>query len=98
MDDMAVIVRGKDSPLSCAALYSTVHGAGRIMSRRQAKKSINFRAVQDLLRAHGTVLRGAAAGEGARRLPQTRRRPRAARRHHGCRAHPDPAHRRHGRS
>ena len=40
-------------------MYSTVHGAGRVMSRRQAKKAVNFRAVQDRLRAHGTVLRGA---------------------------------------
>lgn len=63
MDDIAVIVRGKDSPQSRAALYSTVHGAGRVMSRRQAKKTVNFRAVQDRLRAHGTVLRGAGADE-----------------------------------
>jgi tRNA-splicing ligase RtcB (3'-phosphate/5'-hydroxy nucleic acid ligase) len=63
MDDMAVIVRGQDSPQSRAALYSTVHGAGRVMSRRQAKKSVDFRAVQDRLRARGTVLRGAAADE-----------------------------------
>ena len=33
------------------------------MSRRQAKKAINFRAVQDRLRARGTVLRGAGADE-----------------------------------
>jgi tRNA-splicing ligase RtcB len=63
MDDVAVIVRGVDSPAARAALYSTVHGAGRVMSRRQAKKTVNFRAVQDRLRARGTVLRGAGADE-----------------------------------
>jgi len=63
MDDIAVIVRGRESPQSRAALYSTVHGAGRVMSRRQAKKVVNFRAVQDRLRARGTVLRGGGADE-----------------------------------
>jgi tRNA-splicing ligase RtcB (3'-phosphate/5'-hydroxy nucleic acid ligase) len=63
MDDMAVIVHGVESPKSAEALYSTVHGAGRVMSRRQAKKAVNFRAVQDRLRAHGTVLRGAGPDE-----------------------------------
>jgi tRNA-splicing ligase RtcB len=33
------------------------------MSRRQAKKEVDFRAVQDRLRARGTVLRGAGADE-----------------------------------
>jgi len=63
MDDIAVIVCGKDSPVSRSALYSTVHGAGRVMSRRQAKKSIDFRAVQHRVRMRGTVLRGAGADE-----------------------------------
>ena len=63
MDDIAVIVHGVDSPRSRAALYSTVHGAGRVMSRRQAKKAVNFRAVQDRLRARGTVLSGGGADE-----------------------------------
>jgi tRNA-splicing ligase RtcB (3'-phosphate/5'-hydroxy nucleic acid ligase) len=63
MDDVAVIVHGVESPQSASALYSTVHGAGRVMSRRQAKKTVNFRSVQDRLRARGTVLRGAGADE-----------------------------------
>lgn len=37
MGDDAVIVRGMDTPESEAALYSTVHGAGRIMSRTAAR-------------------------------------------------------------
>lgn len=36
MADIAVIVRGKDGPAAEASLYSTVHGAGRVMSRTQA--------------------------------------------------------------
>jgi len=63
MDDIAVIVHGIESPQSAAALYSTVHGAGRVMSRRQAKKSVDFRSVQDRIRARGTILRGAGADE-----------------------------------
>ncbi len=37
MGDNAVIVQGVDSEKSKAALFSTVHGAGRIMSRTAAK-------------------------------------------------------------
>lgn len=37
MGDDAVILRGLDTPESAAALYSTVHGAGRIMSRTEAR-------------------------------------------------------------
>lgn len=36
MGDNSVILQGVDSPESASALYSTVHGAGRAMSRRQA--------------------------------------------------------------
>lgn len=37
MGDDAVILRGVDNAESAAALYSTVHGAGRIMSRTEAR-------------------------------------------------------------
>lgn len=36
MGDISVILRGVESEKSVAALYSTVHGAGRVMSRTQA--------------------------------------------------------------
>lgn len=36
MGDIAVIVEGVESETSARALYSTVHGAGRVMSRREA--------------------------------------------------------------
>jgi tRNA-splicing ligase RtcB len=37
MGDDAVILRGVDTEKSKASLYSTVHGAGRVMSRMQAR-------------------------------------------------------------
>ena len=37
MGDDAVILRGIESEASAAALYSTVHGAGRVMSRTEAR-------------------------------------------------------------
>lgn len=36
MGDISVVLRGVDSDASKGALYSTVHGAGRVMSRTQA--------------------------------------------------------------
>ena len=36
MEDKSVIIKGKDSKESKDGLYSTVHGAGRVMSRTQA--------------------------------------------------------------
>jgi tRNA-splicing ligase RtcB len=37
MGDDAVIIEGVDSPISRESLFSTIHGAGRIMSRAAAK-------------------------------------------------------------
>lgn len=36
MMDISVILKGKDTPEAKEHLYSTVHGAGRVMSRRKA--------------------------------------------------------------
>jgi tRNA-splicing ligase RtcB (3'-phosphate/5'-hydroxy nucleic acid ligase) len=41
MGDNAVILEGVDSPQSQAALYSTVHGAGRLFGRIEAKGKRN---------------------------------------------------------
>jgi len=41
MGDSAVILEGVDSPRSQAALYSTVHGAGRLFGRMEAKGKRN---------------------------------------------------------
>jgi tRNA-splicing ligase RtcB len=58
-----VILRGRDTAGTEALLNSTVHGAGRVMSRRQAKKQLDYRAVQDEIRRSGIELRGGAADE-----------------------------------
>jgi len=78
MGEPAVILEGLDSPQSADALYSTVHGAGRVMSRRQAAgkfKGWGARRVQltpgavdyDVVRleiaAKGIELRGGGADE-----------------------------------
>jgi tRNA-splicing ligase RtcB len=84
MGDDAVIIEGMDSPVSREALFSTVHGAGRIMSRTAAKgrfvKVGNKRIRQDGLVRHdemmkwiadkGVVLRGGDLDEA----PQAYRR------------------------
>jgi tRNA-splicing ligase RtcB len=74
MGDDAVIIRGKESPGSRRALYSTVHGAGRVMGRMEAKGKwkgarcvkpgkVNWRQWQDTLRTQGVELRGGGADE-----------------------------------
>jgi tRNA-splicing ligase RtcB len=56
MGDAAVILSGVDSALSREALFSTVHGAGRVMSRRQAAgKTKTFTVWQCGQRACGLV-------------------------------------------
>jgi tRNA-splicing ligase RtcB len=64
MGEPSVILEGVDSELSRQALYSTVHGAGRAMSRRRAiKGAIDWRATRTEIAAKGIELRGAAADE-----------------------------------
>ena len=74
MGDAAVIIRGKESPASRHALYSTVHGAGRVMGRMEAKGKwkggrcvkpgrVNWREWQDTLKTQGVELRGGGADE-----------------------------------
>ena len=76
MGDDAVIVEGVDSTASRKALYSTVHGAGRVMSRTQAAGKINRRTGrqvsrgvvnwprwQEQLKAQGIELRGGGPDE-----------------------------------
>jgi tRNA-splicing ligase RtcB len=76
MGDDAVIVEGVDSAASRAALYSTVHGAGRVMSRTQAAGKINRRTGQQVsrgvvnwprwqeqLKSQGIILRGGGPDE-----------------------------------
>jgi tRNA-splicing ligase RtcB len=86
MGDDAVIVEGVDSAASKAALYSTVHGAGRVMSRTQAAGKFNRRTGrqtsrglvnwpqwQERLQAQGITLRGGGPDEAPecyKRLPE----------------------------
>lgn len=84
MGDNAVIIEGVDSPVSREALFSTVHGAGRVMSRTQAKGKflkINGKRIRqdglvrhdemmNWVRARGIVLRGGDVDEA----PQAYRR------------------------
>ena len=66
MADESVILEGTDAS---SLINSTIHGAGRVMSRRQAKGKknrpglVDWRAVQDRMRAQGIELRGGAADE-----------------------------------
>lgn len=60
MADPAFIVRGKGQPES---LNSASHGAGRRMSRTQARDKYNFRAVQKDLEAKGVRVISAGADE-----------------------------------
>jgi tRNA-splicing ligase RtcB len=91
MGDHAVIVRGADAPgttienLQRDAMYSTVHGAGRVMSRTQAAGKRNWKTgkvlqpgavspemMQAWVREKGVVLRGGGLDESPhvyRRLP-----------------------------
>jgi tRNA-splicing ligase RtcB (3'-phosphate/5'-hydroxy nucleic acid ligase) len=69
MGEPAVILEGVDSDDARAALRSTVHGAGRAMSRtkaagkRRRPGAIDFPAVQAELAGRGIELRGGAADE-----------------------------------
>lgn len=75
MGDISVIVRGKDSKENEDAFYSTVHGAGRIMSRTQAAGRMNWKTrkrsggqitpqqMHEAVRQFGVELRGAGTDE-----------------------------------
>jgi tRNA-splicing ligase RtcB len=60
MGDPAYVVRGR----GCAeSLCSASHGAGRVMSRKQAKNTFNFRAVRGDLAKRGIEVLSAGADE-----------------------------------
>lgn len=73
MGDDAVIVEGVDSPLSKASLYSTVHGAGRLFGRQQAKRTFTQAQMDAWLKERGVLLAGGDLDESPmayRRLPE----------------------------
>lgn len=78
MMDYSYIVEGVDSEESRQGLYSTVHGAGRVMSRTEAagktkwkngekirvsEGKINFNEVKEQMKLGNVELRGAGADE-----------------------------------
>lgn len=83
MGDDAVIIEGVESPESARGLYSAMHGAGRVMGRKEAagvwKKGVctregkvDWSAASAKVRALGVELRGAGADEAPevyKRLP-----------------------------
>jgi tRNA-splicing ligase RtcB len=72
MGDDAVIIEGVESPESAAMLFSTIHGAGRLFGRKEAKRRFQRAEMDDWLRARGVVLVGADLDESPmayRRLP-----------------------------
>ena len=72
MGDDAVIIEGVESPESVAMFYSTIHGAGRLFGRKEAKRRFRRTEMDDWLRTRGVVLVGADLDEGPmayRRLP-----------------------------
>ncbi|MDI3310679.1 MAG: RtcB family protein [Thermoanaerobacterium sp.] len=75
MGDFSVIVKGKDSQESRDAYFSTVHGAGRIMSRTEAAGKMNWKTktraggkiseaqMHEALQDFGVILRGGGTDE-----------------------------------
>ena len=55
MGDISVIVQGVESEESKKALYSTVHGAGRVMSRRQAAGNFRWKRGKRIKMSEGAV-------------------------------------------
>lgn len=80
MGDASVILEGVDSETSRKALYSTIHGAGRVMSRSEARgnyrrrdltrSAIKPQMIYDWLEEKGVELRGGGLDEA----PQVYRR------------------------
>ena len=111
MGDISVIVEGVENDQAQWSLYSTVHGAGRVMGRhggqgqirppdRQMHPARQGHAADDefvRVTAYGTELRGGGRGRIAALLQAARKRPRRARRHHQDSPHPAAPRRRHGR-
>jgi tRNA-splicing ligase RtcB len=73
MGDDAVIIEGIDSPEARASLYSTIHGAGRVFGRTEAKRRFGRAEMDAWLHSRGVTLIGADLDESPmayRRLPE----------------------------
>jgi len=72
MGDDAVIIEGVESAEARASLYSTVHGAGRLFGRKEAKRRFTRTEMDEWLKERGVTLIGADLDESPmayRRLP-----------------------------
>jgi tRNA-splicing ligase RtcB len=72
MGDDAVILEGVDSEAAKASLYSTVHGAGRLFGRKEAKRRFERAEMDAWLQDRGVMLAGGDLDESPmayRRLP-----------------------------
>jgi tRNA-splicing ligase RtcB (3'-phosphate/5'-hydroxy nucleic acid ligase) len=63
MGDDAVILEGVDSEAAKSALYSTVHGAGRLFGRKEAKRRFSKHEMDAWLQSRGVTLVGADIDE-----------------------------------
>jgi tRNA-splicing ligase RtcB len=73
MGDDAVIVEGVDTPAARASLHSTVHGAGRLFGRKEAKRRFAHAEMDEWIKRRGVTLLGADLDESPmayRRLPE----------------------------
>jgi tRNA-splicing ligase RtcB len=73
MGDDAVILEGVESEEAKGSLYSTVHGAGRLFGRKEAKRRFNRAEMDAWLKSRGVTLIGADLDESPmayRRLPE----------------------------
>ncbi len=57
MGDISVIIRGRQADEASASLYSTVHGAGRVMSRTAAAGKRRWKKGKLVQRTEGTISR-----------------------------------------
>jgi tRNA-splicing ligase RtcB len=72
MGDDAVIIEGVDGAEAKAALYSTVHGAGRLFGRKQALRTFTRQQMDEWLQERGVMVSGGDLDESPmayRRLP-----------------------------
>jgi len=63
MTDIAAVIEGVASERSTAALYSAMHGAGRVMGRTRATERIDPARMAKAVRAAGVALRGGDVDE-----------------------------------
>lgn len=76
MGDDAVILRGVDGPRSEDLLRSTVHGAGRVLGRREARRRLDRAGMEKWMRRRRIALAGGGVDESPwayRRLPDVLR-------------------------